>query len=266
MSIHPGSDIHPSAIVEEGATIAEGASVGAYSVIGPEVVIGAGSILMNHVSIAGITHLGENCRVFPFASLGQPPQDLKYAGERTQLLIGSGNVIREHVTMNPGTDGGGGLTRVGDGGLFMNFVHIGHDCIVGDRVIFANAVTLGGHVRVGDGAVLGGLAAVHQNCRIGDGAMIGGLTGVAADVIPYGTVIGERGKLMGLNLVGLKRRGVAKDQINGLRSAFAALFDGEGTLGERADAVTESHGNNPLVQEVLGFIAEGSARNLVTPE
>ncbi|MEM7613811.1 MAG: acyl-ACP--UDP-N-acetylglucosamine O-acyltransferase [Pseudomonadota bacterium] len=266
MSIHPSAEIHATAIVEDGATIGEGVKIGAYSVIGPDVTLGAGCTVLNHVSIAGWTTMGDGNRIFPFASLGQPPQDLKYAGERTLLEIGSDNVVREHVTMNPGTEGGGGVTRVGNGGLFMNFVHVGHDCIVGDRVIFANAVTLGGHVLVGDGAVLGGLAAVHQRCRIGAGAMIGGLAGVAADVIPYGTVAGERAKLMGLNLVGLKRRGMPKDEINGLRSAFSALFEGEGTLGQRAEAVTESHGDNALVQEILSFIAEGSARHFVTPD
>lgn len=265
MTIDPSAVIHQTAIIGEGAVIGAKVSIGAYCVIGSDVTVGAGSMLKNHVSIEGHTVMGAGNTVFPFASLGQPPQDLKYAGERTLLQIGDKNVIREYVTMNPGTTGGGGVTSVGDGCLFMNHVHIGHDCRVGNGVIFANVATLGGHVVIGDGAVIGGLAAVHQHCRIGTGAMIGGLAGVAADVIPFGTVLGERAKLMGLNLVGLKRRGIDKAQIHGLRGAFTALFEGEGTLAERAEAVALSHGDNPLVLELLGFINEASHRNFVTP-
>lgn len=266
MPVDPSAIVHRTAIVEEGAEVGADVTIGAYSFVGPDVTIGAGTVLKNHVSVDGHTVMGEGNTVHPFASLGQQPQDLKYSGERTLLQIGSNNVIREYVTMNPGTTGGGGVTRVGDGCLFMNHVHIGHDCDVGSGAIFANVATLGGHVIVGDGAVIGGLAAVHQHCRIGTGAMIGGLAGVAADVIPFGTVMGERAKLMGLNLVGLKRRGIEKAQIHGLRAAYAELFERDGTLTERAEAVALSHGDNPLVQEILGFIGESSHRNIVTTE
>ncbi|NNU80706.1 acyl-ACP--UDP-N-acetylglucosamine O-acyltransferase [Halovulum dunhuangense] len=266
MSISDSAIIHPSAIVAEGAIIGDCVRIGPYCVIGSDVTIGAGTELKSHVSIDGHTVMGEGNIVFPFASLGQRPQDLKYKGERTLLQIGNGNTIREYVTMNPGTVGGGGETRVGDGNLFMNHVHLGHDCIIGSHAIFANAATLGGHVVVGDGAVIGGLAGIHQFVRIGAGAMIGGLAGVVADVIPYGTVTGERAHLAGLNLVGLKRRGAEKAHINGLRAAYGALFEGDGTLTERAARVAESHADNPLVAEVLEFLAEGSSRHVTTPE
>lgn len=265
MPIDPSAQVHATAIIADGATIAADVRVGPYSVIGDDVTIGEGTEVKSHVSIDGHTVIGARNIIFPFASLGQRPQDLKYKGERTLLEIGDENTIREYVTMNPGTVGGGGVTRVGSGNLFMNHVHVGHDCIVGDGGIFANAATLGGHVTVGDRAVIGGLAAVHQNCRIGAGAMIGGLAGIAADVIPYGTALGERAHLAGLNLVGLKRRGAAKDEINGLRAAYAALFQSEGTLTERADAVAKAHGDNPLVAEVLAFITDGTSRHLTTP-
>ena len=265
MPIDVTAQIHPSAIVGEGAAIGAAVRIGAYCVVGDDVTIGDGTELKSHVSIDGHTVIGRRNVIFPFASLGQRPQDLKYQGERTLLEIGDDNAIREYVTMNPGTVGGGGVTRVGSGNLFMNHVHVGHDCIVGDGAIFAYAATLGGHVSVGDRAVIGGLAAVHQNCRIGAGAMIGGLAGIAADVIPYGTALGERAHLAGLNLVGLKRRGADKEHINGLRAAYAALFQGEGTLTERIAGVTEAHGDNPLVAEVLDFISDSSARHLPTP-
>ncbi len=266
MPVDPSASVHPTAIVEDGARIGAGVSIGAYSVIGAGVSVGAGTEIKTHVSIAGRTEIGADNRIFPFASLGQRPQDLKYRGEETLLSIGDGNTIREYVTMNPGTAGGGGETRVGDGNLFMNHVHIGHDCRVGSNIVFANAATLGGHVQVGDGAIIGGLAAVHQHCRIGHGAMIGGLAGIAADVIPYGNAFGERARLEGLNLVGLKRRGVERGHIHGLRAAYATLFGPEGgPLAERAAAVAAEHGDNPLVAEVLEFITGGSARHLTTP-
>lgn len=266
MTIDPSAEIHPSAVIADGAQIGADVSVGPYCVVGSDVSIGPGTVLKSHVSIDGYTRIGARNTIFPFASLGQPPQDLKYRGERTLLEIGDENAIREYVTMNPGTEDGGGITRVGNGCLFMNLVHIGHDCTVGNRVIFANAATVGGHVVVGDGAILGGLSAVHQRCRIGEGAMIGGLAGVVADVIPYGTVMGERAKLQGLNLVGLKRRGMSKSEIHALRAAYTALFSGAGTLSERRAAVAGQYGDSSLVQEILTFIAEDTARHLTTPD
>ncbi|PJN94377.1 acyl-[acyl-carrier-protein]--UDP-N-acetylglucosamine O-acyltransferase, partial [Amaricoccus sp. HAR-UPW-R2A-40] len=199
--------IHPTAVVEPGARIGAGCRIGPYCVIGPDVMLAEGVILHSHVAIAGVTSIGAGTEIWPFASVGSAPQDLKYAGERTELIIGAKNRIREYATLNTGTVQGGGVTRIGDGNLLMMSIHVGHDCVIGNGVILVNNATLGGHVTIEDNVIVGGLSAVHQFCRLGRGAMIGGLTGVVADVIPYGMVVGERGHLGGLNLVGLKRRG-----------------------------------------------------------
>jgi UDP-N-acetylglucosamine acyltransferase len=265
MAIHPSAKIHPTAVIEDGAEIGEGCRIGAYCVIGPEVSIGARSVLESHVAVAGTTRMGEENHVFPFASIGHIPQDLKFRGEPVELIVGSRNRIREHVTMNPGTGDGGGVTRVGDDNLLMMAVHVAHDCIIGDNVIMANNATLGGHVIVEDFVVLGGLAAVHQFVRLGRGSMIGGLAGVVADVIPYGSVMGERAHLAGLNLVGLKRRGAGRGDINGLRSAFSEMFEGAGTLQERVTRAGERHPGNPLVAEVVTFVTAESARSFTVP-
>ncbi len=265
MAIDASADIHPTAVIETGAAIGPGCRIGPYCVIGPEVTIGAGSVLHSHVAVAGKTRLGEENQIFPFASIGHAPQDLKFRGEPVELVVGSRNRIREHVTMNPGTGDGGGITRVGDDNLFMMAVHVAHDCVIGNNVIMANNATLGGHVVVEDFVVLGGLAAVHQFVRLGRGSMIGGLAGVVADVIPYGSVAGERAHLAGLNLVGLKRRGAERGDINGLRAAFAEMFEGEGTLQERVARTGEKHAGNPLVAEVVGFITAESSRSFTVP-
>jgi UDP-N-acetylglucosamine acyltransferase len=260
------SDIHPSAVVAPGATLGDGVQIGPFCVIGPDVTLGDRVRLESHVAVAGITTIGAETRVWPFASLGHAPQDLGYRGEPTRLEIGPRCMIREHVTMNPGTVRGGGLTRVGAGGLFMVGVHVGHDCRVGDGVIMANNATLGGHVEIGDLAVLGGLCAVHQKVRVGRGAMVGGMTGVERDVIPYGSVIGDRARLAGLNLVGLKRRGAAREDIHALRAAYRAVFRGSGgSLAERAAAALETFADAPLAREMLDFIAADSARAFCTP-
>jgi UDP-N-acetylglucosamine acyltransferase len=265
MPIHPTADLHATAVVDPGAEIGAGCRVGPYCVIGGEVVLGERVILMSHVAVAGVTSIGDDTVVFPFASLGHAPQDLKFAGERTELVIGARNRIREHATMNPGTAGGGGLTRVGDDNLFMMSTHVAHDCIVGNRVVMANNATLAGHCVVDDGVILGGLAAVHQHVRLGRGAMIGGLAGVVADVIPYGSVMGERAYLAGLNLVGLKRAQADRAQIHGLRAAFDEIFTGDGTLQERARAAGARHRDNPLVREIVGFITTESSRSFTVP-
>ncbi len=265
MAIDASAQVHPTAIVEEGAVIGPGARIGPYCVVGPEVTLGAGVVLESHVAVAGLTTVGEATRIFPFASIGHIPQDLKFHGERVELVIGARNSIREHTTMNPGTEAGGGITRVGDGNLFMMSTHVAHDCIIGNGVIMANNATLGGHVVVEDNVVIGGLAAVHQFVRLGRGSMIGGLAGVVADVIPFGSVMGERAHLAGLNLVGLKRRGAARDEINGLRAAFAEMFEGEGNLQERVRRAAEKHAGNPLVAEVARFIITESARSFTVP-
>ena len=254
MSIDPSANIHSSSVIEAGAVI-----------VGPEVTLGVGVVLKSHIVVSGWTDVGDETTIFPFASIGHMPQDLKFGGERTKLEIGKRNRIREHVTMNPGTSGGGGLTKVGDDGLFMMGVHIGHDCIVGNHVILANNASLGGHCIIEDNVVIGALAGVHQFCRVGRGAMIGGLAAVVADIIPMGMVMGERATLDGLNLIGLKRLGVDKFQINGLRAAFKSIFMSNVTVKDTIDGVRAEHSGNPLVEELLEFITAKSSRSLTTP-
>ncbi len=222
--------IHPTAVIEPGARLAESARVGPYCVVGSEVELQDGVELVSHVVVAGRTVVGADTRIFSFASIGHRPQDLKYQGEKSRLEIGRRYIVREHVTMNPGTSGGGMLTRVGDGCLFMVGAHVAHDCRLGDDVIMANNATLAGHVAIGDYAILGGLSAVHQFVRIGKHAMIGGVTGVERDVIPYGQVVGDRARLVGLNIVGLQRRGFSREQVQALRTAYQMLFGEAGTL------------------------------------
>lgn len=256
--------IHPSAVIEDGATVAPGVRIGPFCHVGAGVVLHQGVHLHSHVSVTGDTHLGPDTQVFPFAAIGGIPQDLKYAGEPTQLRIGARNRIREHVTINLGTAGGGGVTRIGDDGLFMAGCHIAHDAQVGNRVIVVNNSAIAGHCVIEDDVIIGGLVGVHQWVRIGKGAIIGAVTMVTNDVVPHGLVQGPRGVLDGLNLVGLKRRGVSRADITALRAAFQALRDGEGTFQDRARrlaAETES----PYVQEMVGFILGASDRQFLTP-
>jgi UDP-N-acetylglucosamine acyltransferase len=260
------TNIHPTAVVAAGARIDETAQIGPYCVIGPQVEIAANVRLISHVVVDGITVVGDGTVVYPFASLGHRPQDLKYKGEPSRLLIGKNNQIREHVTMNPGTEGGGMVTSVGDDGLFMVGAHVAHDCVVGNGVIFANNATLGGHVQVGDYAVLGGLSAVHQFVRIGRHVMVGGMSGVENDVIPYATVTGNRAHLSGLNLVGLKRRGFSREDIHALRNAYRLLFAPEGTMAERVEEVSHQFKNVAPVMEILDFIGIESSRAVCQPK
>jgi UDP-N-acetylglucosamine acyltransferase len=257
--------IHPTAIIEPGAVIGENVAIGPYCHVGGNVVLRAGVTLHSHVVVAGHTEIGAGTTVYPFASLGHPPQDLKFKGEASRLVIGEGNVIREHVTMNPGTEGGGMLTAIGNGGLFMVGAHVAHDCRVGDRVIMANNATLAGHVHLGEHAIIGGLSAVHQFVRIGAHAMIGGMSGVENDVIPYGLVMGERAKLAGLNLVGLERRGFSKADISTLRRAYRILFGPQGTLAERLDEASEMYAGSVLVSEIAHFMRQRTSRGLTLP-
>jgi len=261
------SKIHQTAVIEPGAKIADNVSIGAFCCVGSDVVLADGVELISHVSIAGHSEIGENTKIFPFSSIGHAPQDLKYHGEKSRLLIGKNNVIRENVTMNPGTEGGGMLTQVGDNCLFMVGSHIAHDCMVGNNVIMANNATLGGHVIVEDFAIIGGLAAVHQFVRIGKHAIIGGMSGVENDVIPYGSVIGERAALAGLNLVGLKRRNFDRETIHALRNAYKMLFDAEnGTLFERSQKVQDAFKEVAPVQEIIEFMEDKGSRSLCTPK
>jgi len=260
------AQIHATAIVETGAVLADDVTIGPYCCVGPEVTLESGVVLQSHVVVTGNTRIGARTKVFPFASLGQVPQDLKYKGEPSRLEIGEDNSIRESVTMNIGTEGGGMVTRVGDRCLFMHGAHIGHDCQVGNNVVFANSATLAGHVIVGDFAFLGGLSAVHQFCRIGPYAMVGGLTGVERDVIPYGMVVGDRARLTGLNLRGLQRNGFSSDAIRTIRQAYGELFAAEGTLIDRVEAVATRYADAPAVMELIDFIRSDSSRRIVQPD
>ncbi len=260
-----GPGIHPTAIIGDGARIGAGVRIGPYCVVGPDAELGDGVELVSHVAVDGHTRIGAGTTVWPFASLGHRPQDLKFAGETSSLEIGARNMIREHVTMNPGTTGGGLVTRVGDDGLFMVGSHVGHDCQIGSNVIMANNATLAGHVEVGDFVILGGLSAVHQHVRIGPHAMVGGMTGVEKDVIPFGSVIGNRAELGGLNIVGLRRRGVDRAAIHALREAYRAIFSGEGSLAERAASAAARWPDVAPVQEMTAFILADTARSFCTP-
>lgn len=257
--------IHPTAIVEDGAVLGAETVIGPYCVVGPKVVLGDGVELVSHVCVAGRTEIGARSRIFPFASIGHVPQDLKYHGEESRVLIGSDTTIREQVTINPGTEGGGMVTSVGDRCLLMVGAHVAHDCRVGNNVILVNNSTLAGHVVVGDHAILGGLSAVHQFVRIGPHAFLGGLSGLENDLIPYGSAIGDRARLGGLNIVGLKRRGFERDRIHKLRAAYRMLFSDEGTLLERVADVAAMFADEPLVGEVVAFIREGGDRRICTP-
>ncbi len=257
--------IHPSAIVEDGAVVGADVSIGPFCVVGPEVVLGDGVELVSHVSVAGKTEIGPKTKIYPFASIGHPPQDLKYHGEASRLTIGAGNTIREHVTIHPGTEGGGLLTSIGDRCLIMVGAHIAHDCHVGNEVILVNNATLAGHVTVGDHAILGGLSAVHQWVRIGPHSFLGGLSGLENDLIPYGSAIGDRARLGGLNIVGLKRRAFERESIHKLRAAYRMLFSEEGTLLERVEDVATMFADEPLVMDVVSFIREGGDRRVCMP-
>ena len=257
-------DIHSTAIVHEGARLAAGVEVGPYCIVGPDVELGEGVRLLSHVVVEGRTRIGEQCVVHAFASLGGAPQHLGHRGEPTGLVIGARNVIREHVTMHLATAAGRGVTTVGSDGLFMVGSHIAHDCVVGDHIVMANNATLGGNVILGDHVWMGGLSAVHQHSRIGRHAFIGGLAPVTKDVIPF-ALVGNDAHLQGMNLVGLKRRGFAREAINDLRAAYRLLFAEEGTLQERVDDLARVFGGSPEVMEIVDFIRAAANRPLCMP-
>lgn len=263
MTIHPTATIHPSACVEAGAVIGPDCRIGPFSLIGAGVELGARVEVKSHAVITGLTEIGDDTVIFPFVTLGEVPQDLKFRGEKSRLVIGKRNRIREHVTMNTGTEGGGWVTRIGDDGLFMTGAHVAHDCQIGNHVILVNSVALAGHVVLEDEVIVGGLSGVHQFVRIGRGAIIGAVCMVTADVIPHGLVQGPRGVLDGLNLVGLKRRGTDKAEIGALRDLFTALSDGN--FRESARRLADGKPDSPLVAEVLEFILGPSDRSFLTP-
>ena len=256
--------IHKTAIINSKAKISSKVEIGPYSIIGPNVEIGDNTIIHSHVNISGNTIIGKDNKIFPFASIGNDPQDLKYNGEKTKLKIGDKNIIREYVTINPGTIGGSELTVIGNGCLLMISSHIAHDCIVGNNVIIANNVPLGGHANIGDGVIIGGNSAVQQFTRIGKMAMIGGMTGVSRDVIPYGLSIGNRNFLNGINIVGLRRIKVSNKDILSLTEAYKAIFKTE-NLTDNLNRLNGNFKDNALVNEVLEFINKDKKRPICTP-
>ncbi|MCA8879114.1 MAG: acyl-ACP--UDP-N-acetylglucosamine O-acyltransferase [Rhodobacteraceae bacterium] len=264
MTIAPTARIHASSVVEPGAVIGDRVEIGPFCVVGPEVALGPDVVLRSHAVVTGRTDVGEGSVVFPGAVVGEIPQDLKYRGEATRLSVGKRNRIREGATLNIGTEGGGGMTRVGDDCLFMTGAHVGHDVLVGDRVILANQAALAGHCIIEDDVIIGGLSGIHQFVRIGRGAMIGAVTMVTADVIPFGLVQGPRGTLDGLNLVGLKRRGIPRGDITALRAAFRSLADSEGAFLDRARRLA-AESDSVYVREIVDFVQARSDRQFLTP-
>ncbi|HJD55133.1 MAG TPA: acyl-ACP--UDP-N-acetylglucosamine O-acyltransferase [Rickettsia endosymbiont of Pyrocoelia pectoralis] len=254
------SNIHHTAIITEGAKIGKNVKIGPYCVIGSEVVLHDNVELKSHVVIDGITEIGENTVIYPFASIGQPPQILKYANERSNTIIGSNNTIREYVTIQAGSQGGGMITKIGNHNLFMVGVHIGHDCKIGNNVVFANYVSLAGHIEVEDYVIIGGLSAVHQYARIGKHSMIGGLSPVGADVIPFGLVSSKRAVLEGLNLIGMNRKGFDKAESLGALKAIEEIFSGESTFAERIKKASEKYKNNSIVMQIIEFLNMDSNR------
>ena len=255
--------IHPTALVEDGAEIGPGVKIGPFCTVGRQVVLEERVELVSHVAVDGRTRLGAGVKVFPFATVGLAPQDLKYQGEDTATVIGENTQIREHCSIHRGTATGTGITRVGADCLLMAVVHVAHDCAIGDGVVIANNVVMGGHVVIGDNAVIGGAAAIHQFVRIGRAAMIGGVSGVEADVIPFGSVVGNRAWLAGLNIIGLRRRGYDRTQIHTLRAAFRLIFRGEGVFADRVEEARRTWSDNALVAEMLAFIDIPSRRGLI---
>jgi UDP-N-acetylglucosamine acyltransferase len=255
--------IHPTALVDPAARIGRDVRIGPWCQVGPDVTLGAGTQLMSHVVVDGRTSIGESVTVYPFCSIGLAPQDLKYRGEPTRTDIGARTQLREHCTIHRGTVTGTGVTRIGEDCLIMAVAHVAHDCDIGDGVIIANNVVMGGHVSIGRHAVIGGSAALHQFVRIGRGAMVGGVSGVEADVIPFGSVLGNRARLAGLNLIGLKRRGYDRAQVHRLRAAFRKLFAGNGVFASRLAAVRQDFAQDALVVELLAFIDAPSERGLI---
>jgi UDP-N-acetylglucosamine acyltransferase len=256
--------IHKTAIVDPKAKISANVNIGPYSIIGPNVEIGEHTVINSHVSIAGHTKIGKKNKIYPFSSVGNNPQDLKYNGEKSYLEIGDSNTIREYVSINPGTDGGGGLTKIGNNCLFMVSSHVAHDCVIGDNVVAVNNVAIGGHVQIDDNAIIGGNSAIHQYIRIGKFAMIGGICAVIRDVIPYGLVHGNRSVLQGINLIGLRRNNIPNQEIALLSKAYKEIFKSE-NLSENLKNLSEEFKENDLVIEILKFIQKDKKRPICTP-
>ncbi|RPH05990.1 MAG: acyl-ACP--UDP-N-acetylglucosamine O-acyltransferase [Alphaproteobacteria bacterium TMED194] len=258
---------HHTSIVSEKAILGSNVTIGPYCIINDNVKIGNNVNLMAHIYVDGNTIIGDNCRFFPYCSIGTSPQDLKYKGEKSKLKIGDNNIFREYVTVNPGTEGGGLETTIGNNCLFMINAHVAHDCKIGNNVIMVNNASIAGHVILEDYAIMGALSGAHQFCRIGKHSMIGGLSGVDSDVIPYGTVLGNRAYLSGLNIIGLKRRGFSKDIIQDLRKAYGLLFSSqEGTFSDRVKEVSEEFLDNEPIQEIVQFLKSEKSRSICKPK
>ena len=256
--------IHKTAIVDDKAKISDNVKIGPYCIIGPEVEIGTDTILHSHVNIVGNTKIGKNNQIYPFSSIGTPPQDLKYKGEKNSLVIGDNNKFREYVNINPGTKQGGGITRVGDNNLFMVYCHIAHDCLISDNIVLANNVQVGGHVTIQNNAIVGGSCAIHQFSRIGEAAMVGGMTGVLSDVIPFGLSMGNRNNLMGLNLIGLRRSKVSNENIKKIQLAYEIIFKTP-SFRENIEGLNSDLKNNEFVKKILNFINSDKKRPISLP-
>ena len=256
--------IHKTAIVDKKAHISNNVKIGPYCIIGPDVEIGTNSVLHSHVSIVGNTKIGENNQIFPFTSIGTPPQDLKYKGEKNSLVIGNNNKFREYVNINPGTKQGGGITRIGDNNLFMVYCHVAHDCKISDGVVLANNVQVGGHVHIEQNAIVGGSCAIHQFSRIGESAMVGGMTGVLSDIIPFGLSMGNRNNLMGLNLIGLRRSKVSNENIKKIQLAYEIIFKTP-SFRENIDQLNNDLKNNEFVKKIVNFINSDKKRPISLP-
>ena len=256
--------IHKTAIVDKKAKILDNVEIGPYCIIGPEVEIGNNSVLHSHVNVVGNTKIGENNQIYPFSSIGTPPQDLKYKGEKNSLVIGNNNKFREYVNINPGTGQGGGITRIGDNNLFMVYCHVAHDCLISNNIVLANNVQVGGHVTIQNSAIVGGSCAIHQFSRIGESAMIGGMTGVLSDIIPFGLSMGNRNNLMGLNLIGLRRSKVSNENIKKIQLAYDIIFKTP-NFRENIDQLNNDLKNNEFIKKILNFINSDKKRPISLP-
>ena len=256
--------IHKTAIVDKNAKISENVEIGPYSIVGPKVEIGANTKIHSHVNLVGNTTIGKNNQIYPFSSIGTPPQDLKFKGEKNSLIIGDNNKFREYVNINPGTEQGGGITNIGDNNLFMVYCHVAHDCKISDNIVLANNVQVGGHVTVEKNAIVGGSCAIHQFSRIGESAMIGGMTGVLSDVIPFGLSMGNRNNLMGLNLIGLRRSKVSNQNIKKIQEAYKNIFK-TANFRDNLESLNPDLKSNEFVKKIINFINSDKKRPISLP-
>ena len=257
--------IHNTAIIDKKAKIAKDVIIGAYSIIGPDVNIGSGTIVQPHVSIIGDTTIGKNNKIYSFASIGNDPQDLKYKDEKTKIIIGDNNKLREYVTVNPGTIGGGGLTKIGNNCLFMVHSHVAHDCSIGNNVVLANSVPIGGHAKIEDDVIIGGNSAVQQFTRVGKLSMIGGMCGVVKDVLPYSLVYGNRSVLQGVNVIGLRRKNISNDKINKIKKLFSIIFE-DNHLMENLKKIPKEIANDEIIKDIIHFLNSDKKRPVCKPQ